>query len=122
MAAPIETPAPEEDLSLDDDAEPIRPHLLAADEVGPGFTPGEEPVSDASVPAIRRGPNAVAQRSRSIDPFVDKIEEWVDRSNGHVRADGRCDEAVGSASGNNGEGQPESRKRGTAARAARSCS
>jgi transposase len=28
-----------------------------------------------------------ARRERLIDPFLDKVEEWVDRSNGHVRAD-----------------------------------
>jgi transposase len=27
------------------------------------------------------------RRARLIDPFVDKVEEWVDRSRGHVRAD-----------------------------------
>lgn len=27
------------------------------------------------------------RRPRLIDPFVDKVEEWVDRSKGHVRAD-----------------------------------
>ncbi|MBV9312176.1 MAG: IS21 family transposase, partial [Pseudonocardia sp.] len=27
------------------------------------------------------------RRERLIDPFVDKVEEWVDRSRGHVRAD-----------------------------------
>src|SRR3954452_3906157 len=28
-----------------------------------------------------------ARRERLIDPFLDKVEEWVDRSKGHVRAD-----------------------------------
>jgi transposase len=27
------------------------------------------------------------RRERLIDPFLDKVEEWVDRSHGHVRAD-----------------------------------
>ena len=27
------------------------------------------------------------RRQRLIDPFLDKVEEWVDRSKGHVRAD-----------------------------------
>jgi hypothetical protein len=27
------------------------------------------------------------RRERLIDPFLDKVEEWVDRSKGHVRAD-----------------------------------
>jgi len=27
------------------------------------------------------------RRARLIDPFADKVEEWVDRSRGHVRAD-----------------------------------
>ena len=27
------------------------------------------------------------RRPRLIDPFLDKVEEWVDRSKGHVRAD-----------------------------------
>jgi hypothetical protein len=27
------------------------------------------------------------QRAMAIDPFLDKVEEWVDRSNGQVRAD-----------------------------------
>lgn len=26
-------------------------------------------------------------RPQLIDPFLDKVEEWVDRSKGHVRAD-----------------------------------
>jgi hypothetical protein len=30
---------------------------------------------------------AVARRPRLIDPFLDKIEEWVERSRGKVRAD-----------------------------------
>jgi len=28
-----------------------------------------------------------ARRERLIDPFAAKVEEWVDRSKGHVRAD-----------------------------------
>jgi hypothetical protein len=58
MAEPV---AGTEDLSLDDAAELIRPYLLTADEVGPGFTTGAEPRPDASVPAICGGPNTVAQ-------------------------------------------------------------
>lgn len=58
MSEPV---AETDDLSLDDAAELIRPYLLTAEEVGPGFTAGEEPVPDASVPAICGGPNAVAQ-------------------------------------------------------------
>src|SRR5215470_6324126 len=27
------------------------------------------------------------RRERLIDPFADKVEEWVERSRGHVRAD-----------------------------------
>lgn len=61
MAAPVAAPAAEEDLSLDDAAELIRPFLLTADEVGSGFTPGEEPLPDPTAPAICGGPNTVAQ-------------------------------------------------------------
>lgn len=32
-------------------------------------------------------PGEVARRERMIDPFLPKIEEWVERSNGKVRAD-----------------------------------
>lgn len=32
-------------------------------------------------------PNRKAERSRLVDPFLDKVEEWVDRSEGKVRAD-----------------------------------
>lgn len=52
---------PEEDLSLDDAAELIRPFLLTADEIGPGFTPGAEPQPDPATPAICGGRSVVAQ-------------------------------------------------------------
>jgi len=34
-----------------------------------------------------RDPAARARRERALDPFLDKIEEWVERSRGLVRAD-----------------------------------
>lgn len=32
-------------------------------------------------------PGVVVTRSKLIDPFLGKVEEWVDRSNGKIRAD-----------------------------------
>jgi transposase len=32
-------------------------------------------------------PDQRVRRPRAIDPFLDKVEEWVDRSNGQIRAD-----------------------------------
>ncbi|MCI0686911.1 MAG: IS21 family transposase [Sporichthyaceae bacterium] len=40
--------------------------------------------------ALRDAGASLDQRVRrpmAIDPFLDKVEEWVDRSNGHIRAD-----------------------------------
>jgi hypothetical protein len=37
---------------------------------------------DLGLPVVGSG-----RRARLIDPFLDKVEEWVARSNGHVRAD-----------------------------------
>jgi hypothetical protein len=34
-----------------------------------------------------RGPNERARREMAIDPFVEKVEEWMDRSRGRTRAD-----------------------------------
>jgi hypothetical protein len=59
MVEPVADPV--EDLSLDDAAELIRPYLLAADEIGPGYVPGEEPRPDPAAPAICGGPGIVAQ-------------------------------------------------------------
>lgn len=46
---------------LDAAAEELRPYLLEADDVGPGFTVGTEPEPDPSTPAVCGGPGVVAQ-------------------------------------------------------------
>jgi hypothetical protein len=46
---------------LDAAAEQLRPYLLEADDIGPGFTVGTEPQPDPSTPAICGGPGVVAQ-------------------------------------------------------------
>src|SRR3982751_431565 len=48
----------------------------------------EKPVARyVAVRGAGRHPRARVRRRRSIDPFLPKIEEWVDRSHGKVRAD-----------------------------------
>lgn len=55
------TPAADPGDGLDAAADGLRPFLLTAAEVGPGYTPGEDPTPDPATPAICGGPGIVAQ-------------------------------------------------------------
>jgi hypothetical protein len=49
------------DPGLAEAAAGLRPFLLTPDEVGPGFTAGQEPRPDPATPAVCGGPGVVAQ-------------------------------------------------------------
>jgi hypothetical protein len=58
--SPSRSPAPTAGPAPGAPAHDLRPLLLTAQEVGPGFTPSEDPVPDPDVPAVCGGPGVVA--------------------------------------------------------------
>jgi hypothetical protein len=61
-------------------ADGLRPFLLTPEEIGPGFTAGEEPRPDPATPALCGGPGVVAQF-----PYAVRVGTAAESSNGLVQ-------------------------------------
>jgi hypothetical protein len=65
-----------------DAADGLRPFLPTADEIGPGFTVGDEPKPDPSTPAICGGPGTVSQFAYAV-----RVGTAFDRASGPLGHD-----------------------------------